>query len=259
MDAPAKTSWPSIRYGGASDRWMRSATEIASSSVATPSTRSVNSSPPRRATVSPARRQALQAPGDLHEKLVAGAVAEAVVHHLEPVEIEEEHREVRRFTPLRPRERDLQAVLEEGAVGKPGERVVERRLEQPGLRLAPVGDVARRDQECAPALEDHLVDRELEIVRLAGSGAMPLHRGRPGALLGRGAGVEAEVGGVEGEELLARPPVVADRGLVHRQEGAALRRPRPTSAADCSRRGSGSAPRRRAAHRARAPAGSPRG
>ena len=184
MEAPAKTSWPSIRYGGASARWTRSATAIASSSVATPSTSSVNSSPPRRATVSPARRQLSSRAGDLHQELVAGAVAEAVVHHLEAVEVEEEHREGGGLAALRAGERDLQPVLEERAVRQAGERIVERRLEQPRLRLAPRGDVARRDQQRAPAFEDHFVDRELEVVRLARGGPVPLHGRRAGALLG---------------------------------------------------------------------------
>ncbi len=57
MLAPANTSCPSTRKGGASARCTRSATAMASSSPETPSTSRVNSSPPSRATVSPARRQ----------------------------------------------------------------------------------------------------------------------------------------------------------------------------------------------------------
>ena len=51
----------------------------------------VNSSPPKRATTSSGRIAALQAVGDGDEQPVAGRVAEAVVDHLEPVEVEEQH------------------------------------------------------------------------------------------------------------------------------------------------------------------------
>ena len=56
IDAEVKTSCPSMSKGIDSSRCTRSATREASAAVSTPSTSTANSSPPRRATVSPARR-----------------------------------------------------------------------------------------------------------------------------------------------------------------------------------------------------------
>ncbi len=53
-----------------------------------------NSSPPRRASRSVSRRQVAQPLGRLHEQQVAVMMAEAVVHHLEAVEIDEHHRQL---------------------------------------------------------------------------------------------------------------------------------------------------------------------
>jgi hypothetical protein len=58
------------------------------------------------------------------QELVADAMAHAVVDDLEPVEVEEEHRELLP-PPLGPGERVLQAVHEQGPVGQTGERVAE--------------------------------------------------------------------------------------------------------------------------------------
>ena len=55
-----------------------------------------NSSPPSRATQSLARTPLDQQFGDLDQRRVAGLVAEAVVEHLEAVEIDEQHRRRRR-------------------------------------------------------------------------------------------------------------------------------------------------------------------
>ena len=136
---------------------------------------------------------ALQSPCDLHEELVARAVAEAVVDQLEPVQIEEEHREAGRLASLGAREGDLQAVLEQRAVGEAGERIVEGCLQQPRLRLAAGRHVRGGDQQRAAALEDHLVDGELQVVRFSGGGAVAFHGGRTRALLGGGAGIEPQV------------------------------------------------------------------
>jgi hypothetical protein len=59
----------------------------------------VNSSPPRRATVSPGRRQVFEAARDADEQLVADHVAERVVDYLEAVEVEEEDGEEGRRAP----------------------------------------------------------------------------------------------------------------------------------------------------------------
>ena len=52
---------------------------------------------------------------------------------------------------------------------------------------------------------------------------MALDGRRARALLGRGARIEAEIRRVQRQELLARPAVVPDRGLVDGEEGAGLR------------------------------------
>ena len=68
----------------------------------------------------------LQPPRDLDEQLIARAVPERVVHHLEAVEVEEEHREPAAPASLGALQRHAQPLHEQGAVGEPGERVVER-------------------------------------------------------------------------------------------------------------------------------------
>ena len=78
----------------------------------------------------------LEAPSDDPQQLVAGVVAEAVVDHLEAVEVEQHQRH-----PLTlvsdAAERPLQPVHELGPVGQPGELVVAGRvLEALGDRLA---------------------------------------------------------------------------------------------------------------------------
>ena len=82
-----------------------------------------NSSPPRRATVSLAAAGSRQAPADVDEQLVAGAVAEAVVDDLEAVEVEEQHGDAR--PALGARQGLREPVDEERPVGQAGERVVE--------------------------------------------------------------------------------------------------------------------------------------
>ncbi len=54
----------------------------------------MNSSPPRRATVSSSRRQAVSRCGDRRQQQVADRVAERVVDVLEAIEVEEQHGEL---------------------------------------------------------------------------------------------------------------------------------------------------------------------
>jgi hypothetical protein len=61
-------------------------------------------------------------------------VPEAVVHGLEPVEVDEQQRD-RRSLALRPRQHVVEAVPEQRSVGQAGQRVVEGGL---GLLLAGV-------------------------------------------------------------------------------------------------------------------------
>ena len=109
------------------------------SSRVMPFRRSRNSSPPTRATVSSCPDAAPEAVGDLHEELVAGRVAERVVHALEVVEVEE-HDDERLAAPLRVQDREREPVVEEDAVRQVGQRVVVRLV--PALLL---GALAVRD------------------------------------------------------------------------------------------------------------------
>ena len=90
MLAPSVSWWPATATGSDSRSRSRCATPIAAGSSAS-SSRSANSSPPRRASVSPGRLVVGEAPGDLLQQLVAGVVAERVVHLLEAVEVDQQH------------------------------------------------------------------------------------------------------------------------------------------------------------------------
>ena len=94
-----------------------------------------NSSPPRRATLSDGRSVCSSRCPTTLQQAVADLVAEVVVHGLEPVEVEVEHREVRLVT-ADARERGLESVEQQHAVGQPGERVVQRAVAEVRL-LAP--------------------------------------------------------------------------------------------------------------------------
>ena len=87
--------------------------------------------------------------GDDAQELVAGRVAVAVVHELEVVEVDEEDGD-RLLAAPGARDRLLEVLLEEEAVGQVGERVVIGEVGEPGLRggqlvggAAAVGHVGR--------------------------------------------------------------------------------------------------------------------
>ena len=86
----------------------------------------------------------LDAPGDGPEQLVADAVAEAVVDDLEPVEVDEQHREAVLGAPLGAAEGAAEQVGEQRAVGEAGQGVVEGVVEQLLLRQLALGDVGER-------------------------------------------------------------------------------------------------------------------
>src|SRR5205085_1367456 len=78
--------------------------------------------------------------GHADEELVSGAVAEAVVDGLEVVEVQEHDAD----EPARPGlavEGVVEAILEEGPVGEPGERVVEGLVVEPLLERLTLADV----------------------------------------------------------------------------------------------------------------------
>ena len=91
IDASMNSSRSSISNGVRSVAWTRSATTDASCTSVTSSSSTVNSSPPRRATVSPGPDRRLEPPRDRDQQLVADLVAERVVDELEAVEVEEQH------------------------------------------------------------------------------------------------------------------------------------------------------------------------
>ena len=64
----------------------------ASSPCARSDRMTANSSPPRRHTVSSARRRLLEPLRDLLQQIVSGGVSQRVVHHFEVVEVDEHHR-----------------------------------------------------------------------------------------------------------------------------------------------------------------------
>ena len=103
---------------------------------------SVNSSPPKRASVSDGRRAELRRMADVDEQAVAGLVAERVVDDLEAVEVEEEDGDAA-LAPARAPQRLAEAVEEQRAVGQPGERVVQRAVGELELGALALGDVAR--------------------------------------------------------------------------------------------------------------------
>ena len=83
----------------------------------------------------------LQPSGRLAQQVVAGAVAEGVVHHLEPVQVQEEHPD-QPVVSGRPVEGVLEAVQEEGTVGEPRQLVVEGPFLELRGDLDPLGDIA---------------------------------------------------------------------------------------------------------------------
>ena len=102
----------------------------------------------------------LEAARDLDQHPVAAFVPHRVVHDLERVEVAEQHR----GHVVRPRgagQRDRQTVHEEQPVREPGERVVQRELDELALGRLAVGDVPRVRDDAAHG-------RVLEAVRVDG-------------------------------------------------------------------------------------------
>ena len=136
----------------------------------------------------------VQPGGHLHQELVPGGVAQAVVHGLEPIEVEEQHGEAVPFAPPRAGEGALHQVEKQGAVGQARERVVERVVQHAvGDRLA-LRDVHQRagqaDRLAAPVLHrraarQHPSPRSLPVeepVLVLEPLAAPFHVRREGGL-----------------------------------------------------------------------------
>ena len=103
----------------------------------------MNSSPLKRAAVSPARTALREPLAQLPEHGVPHLVAEAVVHDLEPVEVQEQHGDVGAAS-ARAHQFLVQAVEEQGPVGQAGDVVVESLVSESLLRLDLLADVLDR-------------------------------------------------------------------------------------------------------------------
>ena len=92
-----------------------------------------------RAIVSVSRTSARKPVGSILQQLVAGRVAERVVDVLEMVEVEKMHGH--HLATLDARQRLLELLVEQHAVGQAGERVVQRHVRDFLFRPAALGDV----------------------------------------------------------------------------------------------------------------------
>ncbi len=128
-----------------------------------------------------------QAPGHLAQQRVADRMAEGVVHVLEIVEIETEHREWVCAAPAR-RESQVEAVEEGPPVGEAGERVLLRQLGYLLVRHGqPVGVAACRPQIGHDQRVEQRHDQEHQpgtIVRRQGPGGNWRHDERPARVAG---------------------------------------------------------------------------
>ena len=127
IEASSSTSAPSTRYEPPQrlPESARRARPLRRRS-AVPSERTTNSSPPTRATVSVCADDRLEPARDRAKHRVPDLVPPDVVDALEAVEVDDEQRE-RLLRPPRACERLGDAVVQEVAVRKPGQRVAQRR------------------------------------------------------------------------------------------------------------------------------------
>ena len=142
--------WPTV-IGSASVSSTRSATSAASwrSLLSSSSTRElVAAEAGGRVARADARLEAL---GDLDQHLVAGGVAEAVVDHLEVVEVHEDDGDDA-VLAARARQRVADALAEQRAVGEPRDGVVERLVGQLLLEGPALAHVAAVEDDPADVL-----------------------------------------------------------------------------------------------------------
>jgi hypothetical protein len=102
-------------------------------------------------------QRAGQATCDGPQDVVARTMAERVVHDLELVEVDEQHRDVAPASSTGRAEDQVEAPTEEGAVRQPGQRVVVGVMAARPLGLAQVRDVRERDEDLGqhPAVVAH--------------------------------------------------------------------------------------------------------
>ena len=105
-------------------------------------------------------------PGDRDEEVVAGLVTEAVVDHLEPVEVEEQHGEALAVVARRRVEHVGEPVEEQRAVRQPGEGVVERVVGEPRLGAPALLDLGLQGGVALPQARAHRVEVPGELAEL---------------------------------------------------------------------------------------------
>src|SRR5947209_8921864 len=123
MLGSVRTAMPSSENGSSSATLSCLATSSAATWPATRGSRTANSSPPSRATVSAAPQRLAQPDPHLSDQMVADLVAERVVHLLESIEIQQQYR---RMTALAARgeQRLSDAVLQKQSIWQTRERIV---------------------------------------------------------------------------------------------------------------------------------------
>ncbi|MEZ5262905.1 MAG: hypothetical protein R2755_14305 [Acidimicrobiales bacterium] len=146
-----------------------------------------------------ARSQAVGQPvGQLHQQAVAGGVAQAVVDHLEVVEVDEQHHRIGP-APAVDLQRVLHPVGQQHAVGEPGQRIVERLPDELALQrlaLAHVADVQHQAGHVGIGQEVGGGDLHVEpVVVVVAQPAVDAGR-RPGRPFGHVAQLGLDVGGL---------------------------------------------------------------
>ena len=117
-----------------------------------------------------AAQRLLQTRADLGQQPIADLVTERVVDVLEAIEIQQQHGHLL-ARPLRVFDRLLDPVVEQGAIGQPGQRVVQRHALELGFLQLAFGDIAQ-DRDADPFLVDlHAAEGGLDRERAARSRA----------------------------------------------------------------------------------------
>ena len=117
-----------------------------------------------------AAQRLLQTRADLGQQPIADLVTEGVVDVLEAIEIQQQHGHLL-ARPLRVLDRLLDPVVEQGAIGQPGQRVVQRHALELGFLELAFGDIAQ-DRDTDPFFVDlHAAEGGLD--REGPPGAMP--------------------------------------------------------------------------------------
>ena len=159
------TSWPATRSGSRALSTSRRASASASLSLRKVSLHTANSAPAMRATVFVDPPRAVEQLTDSGEDLVAGVVAERVVDHLDPIDVDQQHRHHRRRTPPRSGNRLVDSVDEQRSVGQPCDEVVQRVMAQRLLGGMALGHIAGVDNDPVHQwIVEQVVGHDLEVV-----------------------------------------------------------------------------------------------